>query len=91
MKLHIVREVGSKRIIGLFWCSFPELSMLVDEEINPVCAGKQGTDYRRQRAIRSGRGRTLGDIYPKYRTKHVAPTSSDGTSEEKSQLRSGSR
>src|SRR5262245_43059548 len=38
MKLYIVRAVGSKRIIGLFWCSFPELSMLVDEEINPVHA-----------------------------------------------------
>ena len=36
MKLFIVRVVTSKRIIGLFWCDFPELTMLVDEEINPV-------------------------------------------------------
>jgi hypothetical protein len=36
MKLYIVRDVTSKRIIGLFWCDFPELTMLVDEEINPV-------------------------------------------------------
>ena len=36
MKLYIVRVVTSKRVIGLFWCDFPELIMLVDEEINPV-------------------------------------------------------